>query len=54
MRAAAQHFLGVHDFRNFCKIDRNKPEVNFVRNVQSIDILPVGAEYAIGLRARGR
>lgn len=36
MRAAAKHFEGTHDFRNFCKIDENI--TNFERHMYAVDI----------------
>ncbi|CDK27982.1 unnamed protein product [Kuraishia capsulata CBS 1993] len=39
MRKAAKKFEGVHDFRNFCKVDGAKQITNFVRNVFSAEIL---------------
>lgn len=40
MREGARHFLGSHDFRNFCKIDPSKQITNFVRYISHIDIEP--------------
>jgi len=42
MREASQHFVGCHDFRNFCKMDVANGVVSFNRNVASIEISPVG------------
>ncbi|EPE06272.1 pseudouridine synthase 3 [Ophiostoma piceae UAMH 11346] len=39
MRTAARHFVGVHDFRNFCKIDPNKQITNFVRRIFDANIV---------------
>lgn len=39
MKHAAQSFLGVHDFRNFCKMDVVNVS-NFHRNVWSVGIYP--------------
>lgn len=33
MQEAASHFIGVQDFRNFCKIDPSKQITNFERNI---------------------
>lgn len=33
MRAAAQDFVGLHDFRNFCKVDASKQIENFERRI---------------------
>ncbi|KAM5473435.1 pseudouridine synthase deg1 [Microsporum audouinii] len=38
MREAAQHFVGSHDFRNFCKVDTSKQITNFVRRILRADI----------------
>jgi tRNA pseudouridine38/39 synthase len=41
MRAAAKRFEGVHDFRNFCKIDPSKLITNFDRRIFECDIVEV-------------
>lgn len=38
MREAAKHFEGVHDFRNFCKLDMSKQIENFQRIIYHSDI----------------
>ena len=38
MREAAKHFEGVHDFRNFCKLDTSKQIENFQRIIYHSDI----------------
>lgn len=38
MREAAKHFEGVHDFRNFCKLDTSKQITNFERIIHHSDI----------------
>ncbi|EAW09889.1 pseudouridine synthase DEG1 [Aspergillus clavatus NRRL 1] len=38
MREAAKHFEGVHDFRNFCKLDTSKQIENFERIIYHADI----------------
>ncbi|KAL4950367.1 pseudouridine synthase [Aspergillus filifer] len=38
MREAAKHFEGVHDFRNFCKVDTSKQIENFERIVYRSEI----------------
>ncbi|KAI9810805.1 MAG: hypothetical protein M1832_001107 [Thelocarpon impressellum] len=38
MREAARHFVGVHDFRNFCKVDASKQITNFQRRIFHADI----------------
>ncbi|EXJ75408.1 uncharacterized protein A1O5_02104 [Cladophialophora psammophila CBS 110553] len=39
MRQAARKLVGVHDFRNFCKIDTSKQMPNCVRRVTFADVL---------------
>lgn len=41
MRAAAKLFEGVHDFRNFCKVDGGKQITNFTRRVFEADVVEV-------------
>ncbi|KAI1129839.1 pseudouridine synthase [Nemania abortiva] len=41
MRTAAKKFEGLHDFRNFCKIDPTKPQQSFVRRMFESDIVEV-------------
>lgn len=41
MRKAAKMFEGVHDFRNFCKVDPSKQITNFVRRIFESDIVEV-------------
>ncbi|KAL2834896.1 pseudouridine synthase [Aspergillus cavernicola] len=38
MREAAKYFEGVHDFRNFCKVDTSKQIENFKRIIYRADI----------------
>ncbi|KAI9934313.1 hypothetical protein MW887_005387 [Aspergillus wentii] len=38
MREAAKYFEGVHDFRNFCKVDTSKQIENFERIIARADI----------------
>jgi len=38
MRVAAHKFVGLHDFRNFCKIDASKQIENFERRIFHVDI----------------
>jgi tRNA pseudouridine(38-40) synthase len=40
MRAAAKLFIGVHDFRNFCKMDIAGGVTNFKRKIMSVTISP--------------
>lgn len=39
MREAARLFIGVHDFRNFCKVDPTKQITNFERRIFHADII---------------
>ncbi len=41
MRRAAKLYEGVHDFRNFCKIDGTKQISNFTRRVFEADVVEV-------------
>lgn len=41
MRQAANLFEGLHDFRNFCKIDPSKQITNFTRRIFEADIVEV-------------
>ncbi|PSR87034.1 pseudouridine synthase [Coniella lustricola] len=41
MRRAAKCFEGLHDFRNFCKIDPSKQITNFTRRVFEADVVEV-------------
>ncbi|CAN8103966.1 unnamed protein product [Discula destructiva] len=48
MRKAAKLFEGLHDFRNFCKIDPTKQITNFQRRIFEADIVEVdGVDSAI-------
>lgn len=38
MRQGARHFVGLHDFRNFCKVDASKQITNFERRIFHADI----------------
>ncbi|RFU29094.1 hypothetical protein B7463_g7244, partial [Scytalidium lignicola] len=38
MREAANAFIGVHDFRNFCKVDPSKQNYNYERRIFYADI----------------
>lgn len=58
MRKAAKHFEGVHDFRNFCKLDTTKQIDNFVRRIYHSDIelvdprnVPLGFANRSGFQA---
>ena len=39
MREAAKLFVGLHDFRNFCKVDASKQLTNFKRHIFHADIV---------------
>ncbi|KAJ1338476.1 tRNA pseudouridine38/39 synthase [Microdochium nivale] len=41
MREAAKKFEGLHDFRNFCKVDGSKQLTNFMRRMFESDIVEV-------------
>ena len=41
MQTAAKHFEGVHDFRNFCKVDASKQINNFERKIFHSEIREV-------------
>ncbi|KAJ4460033.1 putative tRNA pseudouridylate synthase [Paratrimastix pyriformis] len=43
MREGARKFLGLHDFTNFCKIDRSTKVKSFKRVILAADISPVPA-----------
>ncbi|KAI0124456.1 pseudouridine synthase [Hypoxylon sp. NC0597] len=48
MRVAAKKFEGAHDFRNFCKVDSSKLNMNFERKIFESDIVEVkDAETAL-------
>ncbi|KAK2746621.1 hypothetical protein FQN57_002965 [Myotisia sp. PD_48] len=38
MQEAANHYVGSHDFRNFCKVDTSKQITNFVRRISRAEI----------------
>lgn len=38
MNEAAQHLIGEHDFRNFCKMDVENGVTNFVRSIRRVDL----------------
>ena len=42
MQTAARKFEGLHDFRNFCKIDPSKQIENFERRIFRSEIIPLG------------
>ncbi|ROW17047.1 hypothetical protein VPNG_01013 [Cytospora leucostoma] len=48
MRKAAKLFEGLHDFRNFCKVDASKQITNFQRRIFEADIVEVeGVDSAV-------
>lgn len=48
MRQAAKLFEGLHDFRNFCKVDPTKQITNYVRRIYEADIVEVdGADSSL-------
>lgn len=58
MREAARHFEGVHDFRNFCKLDTSKQIENFQRVIFHSDIelvdtknVPLGFAHRPGFKS---
>ncbi|KAL2855304.1 pseudouridine synthase [Aspergillus pseudoustus] len=48
MREAAKHFEGVHDFRNFCKVDTSKQLENFSRIIYRSDVELLDPESDLG------
>ena len=48
MRKAAKYFEGVHDFRNFCKLDASKQIENFQRIIYRADIELVDPRTNLG------
>ncbi|XP_068212417.1 tRNA pseudouridine(38/39) synthase [Palaemon carinicauda] len=44
MNEAAQHLVGSHDYRNFCKMDVGNGVVNFCRRILKIHICEVGED----------
>ena len=48
MRSAAAKFIGLHDFRNFCKVDPSKQLTNFERRIFHADISEVLAHEQSG------
>ncbi|KAI2632105.1 pseudouridine synthase [Hypoxylon sp. NC1633] len=48
MRRAAKKFEGLHDFRNFCRVDPSKLNISFERRIYECDIVEVSdAETAL-------
>lgn len=48
MRDAAKKFVGLHDFRNFCKVDGSKQISNFERRIFHADIVEEDATSTPG------
>jgi tRNA pseudouridine38/39 synthase len=48
MREAAKKFIGLHDFRNFCKVDASKQITNFERRIFHADIVEEDATATLG------
>ncbi|ELU17390.1 hypothetical protein CAPTEDRAFT_127384, partial [Capitella teleta] len=46
MRAAAAKLIGLHDFRNFCKMDVRNGVIEYMRRISEIHIEPFNSEYA--------
>lgn len=44
MRNAARSFIGLHDFRNFCKVDPSKQITNFERRIYHADIIELDSD----------
>lgn len=44
MRTAASYLVGLHDFRNLCKIDAQKQITVFMRRIMTADIVPLQDE----------
>ncbi|KAL9579438.1 MAG: hypothetical protein Q9212_005105 [Teloschistes hypoglaucus] len=47
MKEAASKFEGLHDFRNFCKVDPSKQIDNFQRRINSADVVEVKSGYDV-------
>ncbi|XP_053658948.1 tRNA pseudouridine(38/39) synthase [Anopheles marshallii] len=45
MEEGARYLVGVHDFRNFCKMDVGNGVVNFVRSIDAISIQMCQEDY---------
>ncbi|KAL6451250.1 DEG1 tRNA pseudouridine(38/39) synthase [Candida maltosa Xu316] len=45
MNTAAEMYVGVHDFRNFCKLDGSKQISNFMREIYTSRILHLHDDY---------
>jgi len=40
MKEATKYFIGEHNFKNFCKIDRSKAITNYNREIKQFDLQP--------------
>ncbi|KAH8819994.1 pseudouridine synthase [Xylogone sp. PMI_703] len=47
MREAAKQYIGVHDFRNFCKVDPSKQNFNYERRIFHADIEEVDGSTSL-------
>ncbi|MCJ1354140.1 MAG: hypothetical protein MMC33_004127 [Icmadophila ericetorum] len=54
MRRAAKLYEGLHDFRNFCKVDPSKQIDNFERRIYHADVREVGPELESASYVRKR
>lgn len=52
MREAAEKLVGIHDFRNFCKMDVVNVS-SFEREIRSVSIAPSGPLYYLEISANG-
>jgi len=48
MQEAAKNFIGLHDFRNFCKVDASKQIANFERRIFHADIVEEDTTTTLG------
>lgn len=44
MAQAAEYYEGLHDFRNFCKLDGSKQLTSFVRDIRRSKIIPLDSD----------
>lgn len=47
MNQAAKRYIGVHDFRNFCKLDGSKQITNYSRQVLDANVIPFDDEFYV-------
>lgn len=43
MKIGAKLLIGTHDYRNFCKMDVGNGVVEFVRIIETVEILPLNS-----------